>query len=59
MDDEEKQRLLALAQQLRQQTYQESEAPEFDYDAKIRLGHMIGRAVLDGSEYAAYPAVLL
>ncbi len=59
MDDEEKQRLLALAQQLRDQTFQGCEAAEFEYEAKVRLGHMIGRAALDGSEYAAYPAVLL
>ena len=59
MDDQDKQQILALAQQLRRQTFQQLDEPVFDYDAKVRLGHMLGRAALDGSEYAAaYAAVL-
>ena len=58
MDDEDRQRILAMAHQLRQQAQEHIDEPDFDYDAKVRLGHIIGRAALTGSEYAAYPAAL-
>ena len=57
MDDDDRQRILAMAHQLRQQAHEHIDEPDFDY-AKVRLGHMIGRAALTGSEYAAYPAAL-
>ena len=60
MDDEDRQRILAMAHQLqlRQQAQEHIDEPDFDCEAKVRLGHMIGRAALTGSEYAAYPAAL-
>ena len=57
MDDPDRQRILAMAQQLRQQRGQKIESPEFDQEARVRLGQMIGRAALVGSE-CAYPASL-
>jgi hypothetical protein len=59
MDTEkEKRELRALREQFKQSMHQQSVAPEFDYEAKVRLGRMIGRAALGGLEYAAYPAAL-
>jgi hypothetical protein len=55
--DQEKRELRALCEQFKQSMQQQIDAPEFDYDAKVRLGQMIGRAALTGSEYA-YPAAL-
>jgi len=45
-----------MAHQLREQAQEHIDEPDFDYE--FRLGHMIGRAALTGSEYAAYPAAL-
>ena len=56
--DRETRELRALCEQFKQSMHQQTDAPLFDNDAKVRLGQMIGRAALTGSEYAAYPAAL-
>ena len=57
-DDQERRALRALCEEFRKAMHQQIDAPVFDYDTKVRLGHMIGRTALTGSEYAAYPAAL-
>jgi hypothetical protein len=52
--DQEKRELRALCEQFKQSMHHQTDALAYDYDAKVRLGHMIGRAVLASSEYA-YP----
>jgi hypothetical protein len=56
-DDQDRRALRALCEEFKKAIHQ-TDAPVFDHDAKVRLGHMIGRAALTGSEYAAYPATL-
>ena len=53
--DRETRELRALCEQFKQSMHQQTDALAFDHDAKVRLGHMIGRAVLATSEYA-YPS---
>jgi hypothetical protein len=57
-DDQERQALRALCEDFKKAMHQQIDAPVFDCDAKVRLGHLIGRAALTGSEYVAYPAAL-
>jgi hypothetical protein len=57
-DDQERQALRALCEEFKKAMHQQIDAPVFNYDAKVRLGHMIARAALTGSEYAACPAAL-
>ena len=57
-DDQERQGLRALCEEFKKAMHQQIDAPVFDYDAKVRLGHMIGRTALTGSKYAAYAAAL-
>jgi hypothetical protein len=58
-DDQEKRALRALCEEFKKAMHQQVDALEFDYEVKVRLGHIIGRAALNDSEYPAYPAVLL
>jgi hypothetical protein len=55
-DDQEKRALRALCEEFKN-TMHQTDTPVFDHDAKVRLGHMIGRAALATSKYA-YPASL-
>jgi hypothetical protein len=55
--DRETRELRALCEQFKQSMHQQTDALAFDHDAKVRLGHMIGRAVLATSE-CAYPSSL-
>ena len=56
-DDQERRALRALCEDFKKAMHQQTDAPVFDYDAKVRLGRMIGRATLESSQYA-YPASL-
>jgi hypothetical protein len=53
--DGETRELRALCEQFKQTMKQQIDAPEFEKDAKVRLGQMIGRAALGSSEYG-YPS---
>jgi hypothetical protein len=55
----EKLELRAMCEQFKKLMQQQTDVPTYDQVARVRLGQMIGRAALDGSEYAASPAVLL
>jgi len=48
-----------MCEQFKKLMQQQTDVPTYDQVARVRLGQMIARAALDGSEYAAYPAVLL
>ena len=57
MDDRDRAELRALCDLFRQTMARQVEEPLFDKEARVRIGEMIGRAALVGSEYA-YPASL-
>ncbi len=58
-NDREKLELRAMCEQFKKLMQQQTDVPPYEQVARVRLGRMIARAALDGSEYAAYPAVLL
>ena len=58
-NDSEKFELRAMCEQFKKLMQQQKDVPAYDQVARVRLGQMIGRAALDGSEYAVFPAVLL
>ncbi len=51
-DNQEKRALRALCEDFKKAMHQQIDALVFDYDARVRLGQMIGGAVLATSEYA-------
>jgi hypothetical protein len=57
-NDREKLELRAMCEQFKKLMQQQTDVPAYDQVARVRLGQMIGRAALAGSEYAAYPGVL-
>jgi hypothetical protein len=58
-NDREKLELRAMCEQFKKLMQQQTDVPAYEQVARVRLGQMIAHAALDGSEYAAYPAVLL
>jgi hypothetical protein len=57
MTDRDGSQLQALLDQFRQDMARQNDAALFDQEAKRRIGQMIGRAALVGSEYG-YPTSL-
>jgi hypothetical protein len=54
-DDQERRALRAPCKEFRKAMHQQIDAPVFDHDAKARLGHMIGRTALTGSNTRPIP----
>lgn len=57
MDDHDRAEMRTLCDQFRQLMAREVDESLFDKEARMRIGQMIGRAALVGSEYG-YPASL-
>jgi hypothetical protein len=53
----EKLELRAMCDQFKTLMQQQTEVPPYDHVARIRLGQVIGRAALDGSENWVYPVL--